>query len=155
MYKEDIIDYLIENGYANDERSANGIYTVMSEQWLDSVVEANKGEKHALKVFQDFKKELPSYNSDADEKHFKVQRRNRDFINSCGGNVDRTNMTAQRLAAHNAARGKRKPASQDTGGYSNMTKDERATRLGALRHNKRMKDAAKNAIRTALGRVYA
>jgi hypothetical protein len=38
--KEEVVDYLVSEGYAKDETSALGILEVMSDEWLESIVEA-------------------------------------------------------------------------------------------------------------------
>ena len=45
-----VLEYLLDEGYCDDEQSAEVIMANMSEEWLGSILEANKGDEYVTSI---------------------------------------------------------------------------------------------------------
>ena len=65
--EEVLVDYLLDEGFASDEKSAEAILGAMSESWIESIVE---------EILNEEKKEFPS-----DKVNNKSAKHERDYLN--------------------------------------------------------------------------
>ena len=50
--EEVLVDYLLDEGFASDEKSAQAIAGAMSEEWVQSIVEASEEDKERLRNYE-------------------------------------------------------------------------------------------------------
>jgi hypothetical protein len=50
--EEVLVDYLLDEGFASDEKSAQAIAGAMSEAWVESIVEASEEDKERLRNYE-------------------------------------------------------------------------------------------------------
>jgi hypothetical protein len=71
-----VINYLMNEGFVDSYESAISILEVMSDQWLEEIIEANRFEKHQEKKFKDYEKESKTnYRASKDIAMMKSRRR--------------------------------------------------------------------------------
>lgn len=109
---EYVLDYLIDEGFADNTTSACYILESMSDEWLEAIVEANRGEREQEKKFRQSEKELPGYSATKDIAMMKSRRRESAFSSG---------------ATHPSYK-RRTPSSRPgTHGYSASLRDQRKT----------------------------
>jgi len=50
--REEILSYLLDEGFASDEKSAEAIMDAMSEEWKQSIIEASEEDRERLKNYE-------------------------------------------------------------------------------------------------------
>ena len=50
--REEVLSYLLDEGFASDEKSAEAIMGAMSEEWKQSIIEASEEDRERLKKYE-------------------------------------------------------------------------------------------------------
>jgi hypothetical protein len=123
-YYELVIDYLLDEGLVDNEKSALNILESMSDEWLDVIIEASRIDRYRERKFRQSERELPRYNASKDIARSKSQRRDSAFLDrdthpdeeprtstDYRGRIKTDQLRSQRQRAHQGERnrGKKRP----------------------------------------------